>query len=94
MTEEKQNDDKKQKKHAKKSVDQEIEALAKKAEELGVPFLEKVPDKANKESIQMLTEDLAQQHQMVVFSVDKKENMMHVAMVNHRTGCEECCGYI
>ncbi len=82
MTEEKQNDDKKQKKHAKKSVDQEIEALAKKAEELGVPFLEKVPDKANKESIQMLTEDLAQQHQMVVFSVDKKENMMHVAMVN------------
>ena len=60
----------------------EEKGLSEKAQEIGVQFLSEMPINANKKSIQTLSEDIARQNRMVVFDVDKKENIMHIAMVD------------
>lgn len=59
-----------------------VDALEKKAQDLGVKFLAELPSNANKKAVQMLSEDIARQNQMAIFDVDKKTQTLHVAMID------------
>lgn len=61
-------------------VDEEV--FVKKAEDLEVKFLKEMPTNATRESVQALSEDIARKNRMAIFNVDKKENVLHVAMID------------
>ena len=66
----------------KPTVNNSTDDVKLRAKEIGVKALIDMPTNANKESIQTLVEDIARQNHMVIFNVDKKENILHVAMTN------------
>ncbi|MFA5986249.1 MAG: GspE/PulE family protein [Parcubacteria group bacterium] len=58
----------------------ERDQLVARAQELGVKVLVDIPTNANRESIQMLSEDIAKKNRIAIFDRDKKTKTLHVAM--------------
>jgi type IV pilus assembly protein PilB len=58
----------------------ERDQMVARAQELGVKVLVDMPTNANRESIQMLSEDIAKKNRIAVFDRDKKTKTLHVAM--------------
>lgn len=81
MTE--QNKDKKENslgEEKKKSTVDFTDDIEVRAKKMGVKALVEVPTNANQKSVQLLSEDIAEQNNMVIFDSDKKTNTLHVAM--------------
>lgn len=56
--------------------------IVSRAGSLGVKYLTDLPTNANRESVQMISEDIARKNEIVIFDRDKKTNTLHVAMVD------------
>ncbi|XLQ20407.1 MAG: GspE/PulE family protein [Candidatus Moraniibacteriota bacterium] len=64
------------------NVSQDTKELQERAEDMGVKSLVDFPSGANKESIQILSEEIARKNNMAVFSKDEEGKVLHVAMLD------------
>lgn len=69
-----------QKKDEEKAVNIKISDIQDRAEKLGVPYMDAVPEKVAKEVLSIIPEDSAKKYQMVAFA--KQEASLSVGMVN------------
>lgn len=54
--------------------------IISRAKDLGVKYVMEMPTNANRESVQLISEDIARKNKIAIFDRDKKEKILHVAM--------------
>ena len=54
--------------------------IISRAKDLGVKYVTEMPTNANRESIQLISEDIARKNKIAIFDRDRKDKMLHVAM--------------
>ncbi len=54
--------------------------IISRAKDLGVKYVIEMPTNANRESVQLISEDIARKNKIAIFDRDKKDKILHVAM--------------